>query len=228
MTDEPGPRLRSALIETCREMNRLGLGRGTSGNASVRAPGGLLITPSAIPYESMTPDDIVLLAPDGRVLDGRREPSSEWRLHARVLAARPDAGAVLHAHSPYATSLACLRRPIPPFHYMVAVGGGTDIPVAPYATFGTEELADHVATALEDRQACLMANHGLVVLGLDPADTLARAVEVEALARQYLQALAVGEPELLSDEEMEEVLERFREYWRGAARTRRGAEGEGE
>jgi len=161
----------------------------------------------------------------GRVLAGRREPSSEWRLHARMLAARPDVEAALHLHPPYATSLACLRRPIPPFHYMVAVGGGTDIPVAPYATFGTEELVDHVAAALEDRYACLMANHGLVVLGLDPADALARAVEVEALARQYLQALSVGEPELLSDEEMEVVLERFRRYGRGAARAGKGAEG---
>jgi len=222
VSDPSGPRLRSALIETCREMNRLGLNRGTSGNASVRAPRGLLITPSGLPYERVAPDDLVLLDPGGRVLEGRREPSSEWRLHARVLAARPDAGAAVHTHPPYATSLACLRRPIPPFHYMVAVGGGTDIPVAPYATFGTEELADHVASALEDRYACLMANHGLLTLGLDPADALARAVEVEALARGYLQALSVGEPELLSDEEMEGVLERFRGYWRRARQAEGG------
>lgn len=224
MSGPPGPDLRSALVEACREMSRLGLNRGTSGNAAVRAPGGLLLTPSGLAPERTTPDDLVLLDPEGRVLEGRREPSSEWRLHTRVLAARPDVEAAVHAHPPYATSLACLRRPIPPFHYMVAVGGGTDIPVAPYATFGTEELADHVAAALEDRHACLMANHGLLVLGLDLPDALSRAVEVEALARQYLQALSVGEPELLSDEEMERVLERFRGYWRRARQGEGGTE----
>lgn len=210
------PRLRTALIETCQKMNRLGINQGTSGNASVRLPDGLLITPSGIDYDRMAPADIVKLAADGRVLAGARKPSSEWHFHARVLAARPDVDAVVHLHSPYATTLACLGRGIPPFHYMVAVAGGPDIRLAPYATYGTDALAAHVVAALENRYACLMANHGMIVLGFDLAEALARAVEVETLARQYVQALGIGEPNLLSAREMKAVLEKFRGYWRNA------------
>lgn len=213
------PRLRTALIETCQEMNRLGLNQGTSGNASVRTAAGLLITPSGMAYDRMAPADIVHLDPAGGVLAGRRKPSSEWHFHVRVLAARPDVEAIVHLHSPYSTTLTCLGRAIPSFHYMVAVAGGADIRLAPYATFGTEELAENVVTALEGRYACLMANHGLLVLGFDLADALARAVEVEALARQYVQALSIGEPNLLGLDEMDAVLEKFRGYWRGAAQA---------
>jgi L-fuculose-phosphate aldolase len=143
---------------------------------------------------------------------GPRKPSSEWRMHRDVYRARPAAQAILHAHPVHCAALACLRRPLPAFHYMVAVAGGRDIRCAPYATFGTQDLSDHVLAALEDRRACLMANHGLLCLGSDLRSALALAVEIEALARTYLQCLAVGEPVVLEDAEMERVLEKFKDY----------------
>jgi L-fuculose-phosphate aldolase len=205
--------LRYALLDAARAMHQRGLSQGTSGNLSARAPEGMLITPSAVPYDDLTPEDMVLMDLDGQVLEGGdRKPSSEWRMHAALLAARPDAGAVLHAHPMFCTTLACLRRDIPPFHYMIAVAGGDSIRCAPYATFGTPELAGHAVTALEDRRACLLANHGMVALGETPAAALALAAEVETLAAQYWRALQVGEPVLLSAEEMAEVRERFGSY----------------
>ncbi len=203
---------RTAIIETCRKMNAIGLNQGTSGNASVRVEGGMLITPSGLDYDTMVPADIVKIGMTGRLLRGHRRPSSEWHFHCRVMEARPRAGAILHTHSINATALACLGRGIPPFHYMVAVAGGKDIRCAPYSTFGTEELADAVVEALDGRLACLMANHGMLVLGRDIEDAFKRAVEVETLAAQYLKALAVGEPNLLRDAEMDVVLEKFRNY----------------
>jgi len=210
--DIPDFDMRTAIIETCRRMNAIGLNQGTSGNASVRVEGGMLITPSGLDYDTMVPADIVKIGITGRLLHGHRRPSSEWHFHCRVMEARPRAGAILHTHSINATALACLGRGIPPFHYMVAVAGGKDIRCAPYATFGTEELADAVVEALDGRLACLMANHGMLVLGRDIEDAFKRAVEVETLAAQYLNALAVGEPNLLRDAEMDVVLEKFRNY----------------
>jgi L-fuculose-phosphate aldolase len=209
-----------ALLAAARAMGTTGLTHGTSGNASVRVPGGFLVTPSGVPYGELSEEDLVLVlsaaesdpGPDAR---GRR-PSTEWRLHRAVYAARPDAGAIVHAHSEAATALACLRRGIPAFHYMVAAAGGASIRCAEYATFGTEELARAAVRALEERSACLLANHGQVALGRDPAAALALAREVEVLARQYLKALAVGEPVLLSGEEMERVMEAFGRYRRAA------------
>jgi L-fuculose-phosphate aldolase len=166
------------------------------------------------------PADIVKIGITGRLLHGHRRPSSEWHFHCRVMEARPRAGALLHTHSVNATALACLGRGIPPFHYMVAVAGGTDIRCAPYATFGTEELADAVVAALDGRLACLMANHGMIVLGRDIEDAYNRAVEVETLAAQYLKALAVGEPNLLHSGQMDAVLEKFRNYSGWAAANR--------
>jgi L-fuculose-phosphate aldolase len=205
--------LRAALVETARAMNERGLNQGTSGNLSARVPDGMLVTPSAVPYDVMTTADIVLCDLQGRVLEpGAGPPSTEWRLHAAILAARPDVHAVLHAHAMFATTLACLRRPIPAFHYMVAVAGGDSIPCAPYAVFGSPELADLAAAALTDRDACLLANHGLVAVAASPRAALDLAIEVETLAAQYWRALQVGEPVLLSDAEMAEVMERFRSY----------------
>jgi len=203
---------RTALIATCRRMNAVGLNQGTSGNASLRVDGGLLITPSGLDYDKTTPVDIVKIDMEGKVLRGHRAPSSEWHFHCRVMAARPKAGALLHTHSINATTLACLGRSIPPFHYMVAVAGGRDIRCAPYATFGTEKLADAVLDALDGRLACLMENHGMLVLGRDIEDAFKRAVEIETLAEQYLKALAVGTPKLLTVGEMEVVLEKFKNY----------------
>ena len=208
--------LREQLVDCARRMQASGINQGTSGNLSVRIPGGMLITPSSLPYEHMQPTDLVALDLKGEPLfipaDGRpqRRPSSEWRLHADVLASRPEVQAVLHCHSIHATALACHGRDIPPFHYMTAVAGGHDIRCAPYATFGTQELSDGVVQALEGRLACLMAQHGQVSVGPTLDKALALAVEVETLARIYLQALALGEPPLLSAEQMEQVRHQFR------------------
>ena len=208
--------LREQLVDCARRMQASGINQGTSGNLSVRIPGGMLITPSSLPYEQMQPNDLVALDLKGEPLfipaDGRpqRRPSSEWRLHADVLASRPEVQAVLHCHSIHATALACHGRDIPPFHYMTAVAGGHDIRCAPYATFGTQELSDGVVQALEGRLACLMAQHGQVSVGPTLDKALALAVEVETLARIYLQALALGEPPLLSAEQMEQVRHQFR------------------
>jgi L-fuculose-phosphate aldolase len=210
------PDLREQLVDCARRMQASGINQGTSGNLSVRIPGGMLITPSSLPYEQMQPTDLVALDLKGEPLfipaDGRpqRRPSSEWRLHADVLASRPEVQAVLHCHSIHATALACHGRDIPPFHYMTAVAGGHDIRCAPYATFGTQELSDGVVQALEGRLACLMAQHGQVSVGPTLDKALALAVEVETLARIYLQALALGEPPLLSAEQMEQVRHQFR------------------
>lgn len=212
MTEQP---LREAIIRVAREMNAIGLNQGTSGNVSARVAGGMLVTPSAVPYHELAPEDMVLMELDGTVLESRgRKPSTEWPLHAAILAARPDVGAIVHAHAMFCTTLACLRRGIPAFHYMVAMAGGDSIRCAPYATFGTPELAHHALTALEERRACFLANHGMVALGESPAAALALAVEVETLAAQYWRTLQVGEPALLDDAEMAEVLERFGSYGR--------------
>jgi L-fuculose-phosphate aldolase len=204
--------LRSQLIDTCLRMNALGINQGKSGNASVRLDDRrFLITPSGIPYDELKPTDIVAMTIEGEWY-GDKRPSSEWRFHRDILAARPDVSAVVHTHGMLATSLACLHKGIPAFHYMVAVAGGDSIRCAPYATFGTQELSDHALAALKDRRACLLANHGLIATGTSLAATLALAVEVEALAGMYLKVLSVGEPELLSGVEMARVIDLFRTY----------------
>jgi len=203
--------LRRQLIDTALEMNRSGINQGTSGNLSVRMGEGMLITPSGIPYPALVPRDIVYVDHSGKS-DGSRKPSSEWRIHSDIYKAREDARAILHAHPAECVALACMQKAIPAFHYMVAVAGGRDIRCAPYATFGTQELSDHVLTALRGRKACLLANHGLVCLetGLDKA--LSLAIEVEQLAKSYLRCLAVGDPVLLDSEEMDRVLLKFKSY----------------
>lgn len=206
--------LRLQLIETARAMNRSGINQGTAGNLSARCDDGMLITPSGVPYDSLEAADIVRLDGQGRA-SGARKPSSEWRIHYDVYRGRPDARAILHAHPVHCTALACLRREIPAFHYMVAVAGGDTVRCAPYATFGTQELSDQVQAALAGRKACLMANHGLLCVASEPAGALDLAVEIESLARAYLQCLAVGEPAILDAAEMERVLEKFRDYGAG-------------
>ena len=204
-------KLRREIVATARRMNALGINRGKSGNVSARSAGGFLVTPSALAYESMRPDDIVAMSISGEP-SGPRLPSSEWRFHRDIYQARSDVGAIVHAHSSFATTLACLGRDIPPFHYMIAVAGGKDIRCAPYATFGTQALSDHAVRALEGRSACLLANHGMIAVGASLAAALALAVEVEALAEQYWRALQIGTPNLLSDAEMEVVLYKFAAY----------------
>ena len=203
---------RQAVIDTALAMSRLGLSPGRSGNVSARWGTGMLITPSGLAYDAITPADIVLVSQDGTWDTSQRLPSSEWRFHLSAYEARADMNAVVHTHSLHATVLACAHQPIPAFHYMVAAAGGTDIPLTPYATFGTAELAGHVAAGLARRNACLMANHGAIAIGPSLPAALARAGEVEVLAEQYCKVLAIGAPKILSETEMAEVLERFKSY----------------
>lgn len=207
--------LRAGIIATARAMNAQGINRGKAGNVSARVPGpaftGFLITPSGMPYDAITEADVVAMTPQG-IARGARVPSSEWRFHCNLYAARDDLRAIVHAHSPFATALACLRRGIPSFHYMVAVAGGRDLRCAPYATYGTQALADLAVAAMTDRRACLLANHGMIAGGASLAEALALAVEVESLAEMYWRALQLGEPVLLSEAEMDEVVARFRTY----------------
>lgn len=210
----PGERgLRVRIIEVARRMNAVGLNQGRSGNVSVRIEGGFLVTPTGVPYEDLNLADLVFMRRDGQ-REGTYTPSSEWRMHRDIYEKRPEAGAVVHTHSPYATTLACLRRAIPPFHYEIAFAGGSDIRCADYATFGTQELSDNALAALDGRRACLLANHGVVAIGTDLDDAFAMAEKVESLARLYWQGLQVGEPVLLDEVEMSRVLEKFRTYGR--------------
>ena len=196
-------------------MNACGINRGKAGNVSarVRRAGfdGFLVTPTGIPYAQTTADDIVAMTLGGDA-QGPRLPSSEWRFHRDIYAARPDAQAIVHTHAPFATTLACLHRGIPAFHYMVGVAGGADIRCAPYATFGTQQLSDHAVAALADRRACLLAQHGMIAIGQSLDQALALAVEVETLAEMYWRALQIGEPPVLSDTEMAVVVDKFRSY----------------
>lgn len=205
--------LRQPLVDAARRMNASGITQGKSGNLSVRCAEGFLITPSGLPYERLTAADLSLVHPDGTA-QGPLAPSSEWRFHRDIYAARAEANAVVHCHSPYATTLACLRRGIPAFHYEVAFAGGADIRCADYATFGTQELSDHALRALDGRRACLLANHGALAFGPTLEAAFGLAEKVEALARMYWQALQVGEPAILDAAEMARVLERFKDYGR--------------
>jgi L-fuculose-phosphate aldolase len=204
---------RRAVIETALAKSRSGLSPGRSGNVSCRFGDGMLITPTGMAYEDIRPRDVVFVDAKGEVPDKKsRKPSSEWRFHLAAYQARPEMNAVVHTHSLNATVLACAHKPIPAFHYMVAVAGGSDIPVVPYDTFGTKELARHVAKGLFHRNACLMANHGQIAIGETLAAALELAHEVETLAEQYCRVLALGKPYILPDEEMARVLKRFKSY----------------
>lgn len=205
--------MRESLLAVARKLSECGLNRGTSGNVSVRAAEGFLVTPSGMTAEAMTPHALVLMDFSGQA-HGPGTPSSEWRFHRDILAARPEIGAVIHTHSMFATTLACLRRDIPSFHYMIALAGGDSIRCAPYALFGSQALSDVAVAALHERKACLLANHGMIALGRDLDEALAVAVEVETLCEQYWRALQVGEPHLLSAQEMAEVMEQFKGYGR--------------
>ncbi|MGE5384820.1 MAG: class II aldolase/adducin family protein [Betaproteobacteria bacterium] len=205
------PLLRQQLIGTAQQMAASGLNKGTAGNLSVRHPEGFLITPTGMDYAALMPEDIPLVGLDG-ISTGRRQPSSEWRFHRDIYAARPEAGAVLHAHSPFAVSLACLRLEIPAFHYMIARFGGANVRCAEYATFGTQALSDAALAALRERSACLLANHGMLVLGRNLETVLALGIEFETLCEHYWRACQLGSPVLLSRDEMTAVLEKFGSY----------------
>jgi L-fuculose-phosphate aldolase len=207
--------LREAVLATARRLVTEGLTRGTSGNVSARAEDGFLITPSGVPYDRISSSDVVEMGMDGAVRVGIREPSSERRIHRDLYLARPEVTAVVHAHPPFSTTIACLRRDLPAVHYEIGLAGGHDVRCAAYATYGTEELSRAVLAAMERRQACLLANHGLLSVGtsLELAFRVARTVET--VAEVYWRALSVGEPVILDPEEMARVLEKFADYGRG-------------
>jgi L-fuculose-phosphate aldolase len=203
--------IRRDMIATCIEMNERGVNQGTSGNVSVRVEEGFLITPSGVPYAEMKPKDIVLMHLDASHV-GPRKPSTEWRFHRDIMEKKPEVGAVIHLHSMFCTSLSILRREIPAIHYMIAVAGGPNIPCVPYVTWGTQQLADYILAALENRTACLLANHGMVCIGPNLRKAAWLAVEVETLAAQYWRALQVGVPHILPDAEVAHVIEKFKSY----------------
>ncbi len=203
------------LLEAARNLSTLGLNKGTSGNASIRISDGFLVTPSGMPAEQLSDNSMVYMQWDGRPEAGKK-PSSEWRMHLDILQARPEINAIVHCHSMFATTIACLGRDVPPFHYMIAAVGGDNIRCGPYALFGTQALSDTAVAALQDRKACLLAHHGMLALGKDLSQALAIAVEVENLCEQYWRLLQLGEPKLLSEEQMQEVYAQFTGYgqWR--------------
>ncbi len=185
---------------------------GRSGNLSVRVPGGMLLTPSGVPYESLGAHDLVLVDSRGEVSRRSLAPSTEWHFHSAIYAARPGVCGIVHTHSRFATAVSVLRRDIPAFHYMVAVAGGVDIRCARYATFGTPELAHEVLVALQGRKACLLANHGQVAVGETVAEAVDLACEVETLAEQFTLAMGIGTPVILDSDEMQRVLEKLEKY----------------
>jgi len=212
--------LRSEMVRITKKLDELGLNRGASGNLSARYGEGMLITPSGMGAEGLTEDDIVFVHMDGTAR-GRWQPSSEWLFHRDILAQRGEVGAVVHTHSIAATALACLRRDIPPFHYMIALVGGDTIRCAKYATFGTQALSDHALAALRDRKACLLSNHGMIATGVDLAEAFRITVEVETLSEMYLRALQAGEPVLLSAREFQDAQNRFAGYGQAAETKQR-------
>ena len=206
--------LRKDLIAVARALDDAGLVPNKSGNVSCRIAGGFLITPAGVPYRELTAAHVVELTLDGRPGPGSVRPSSEWRMHLAIYAARAEVSAIVHTHSPRATALACAGRGIPPFHYMIALAGG-DVRCMPYATFGTAELADAALHGLQRRRAVLLANHGVVAVGASLRRAHSVAVEVENLAGQYLDMLAAGlDPRLLGEDELRRVIEKFAEYGR--------------
>jgi len=207
---------RSEMVATCRRMNEVGINQGTAGNLSLRNSKGFLITPTSLPYDQMQPSDLVQMFFDG-TFEGQHRPSSEWRFHRDILQSRNDIDCVLHCHSIYATTLAVHHKTIPSFHYMTAVAGGTTIRCARYATFGTQALSDAALEALQDRLACLLGQHGQISLGRTLASALALAIEVETLSRLYVQALTLGEPPILADEEMARVIQQMKKMSYGNA-----------
>jgi len=205
---------RKSIIQSALQMNALGINQGTSGNVSVRYGDRMLVTPSGIPYEELSPKDLCAtkIKGEGKAWDGDLAPSSEWRFHLNIYQARSDVGAVVHTHSMYATVLAICGKPIPAVHYMVAASGGTEIRVAKYATFGTEQLSVNALEALEGRTCCLLKNHGVIATGPNIKRALWLAHEVETVARQYYLSLAIGGGDIIPDDEINRIIEKFKAY----------------
>jgi L-fuculose-phosphate aldolase len=215
---------REQLLYISQQLVSLGLNRGTSGNVSARVnndagQSGFLITPSGLPVDQMSPADMVWMDFAGQPT-GARQPSSEWRFHLDILKHKPEVNAVIHTHSMFASTLSTFRKDMPAFHYMIALAGGDSIRCAPYALFGSQQLSDHAVQALQDRKACLLANHGMIVIGDTLEKALSITMEVETLCEQYLRALQVGEPYILTAQEMLDVQEKFKGYGAWASKTK--------
>ena len=215
--------LREELLYTARKLVELNLNRGTSGNLSVRYGNGFLVTPSGVTVDVMSPEMMVLLDRDGNTQSDIK-PTSEWHIHKTILNNRSDVNAVIHTHSMFATTLACLHMEVPPFHYMIAVTGSDTISCTPYALFGSKELSDNVLKTIGNGKACLLANHGMVALGRDLKDALAVTQEVENLCEQYWRILQIDKPKILSSGQMKDVFERFKTYgqWNKPLETKKG------
>lgn len=208
--------LRQAIIEQCLWMNAQGLNQGSSGNISARYQNQLIITPTAMAYEAMRPEMLVAISLDDQAMwRGSHQPSSEWRFHYDLMRTRPEIGAIVHTHSTYATSLAITRRSIPAVHYMMALFGGNDVRCAEYATYGTQALSDYVLAAMQDRKACLLANHGMLVAGATLTKAMWLANELETLAQQYYHALQLGGAVILTDAQMAEIHAKLANYGLG-------------
>jgi L-fuculose-phosphate aldolase len=203
--------MHEALLHATQQLAQLGLNKGTSGNVSVRYGDGFLITPSGIDVAEMRANSMVQMSMEGNPQSAGK-PSSEWRFHRDIYQSKPEVGAVVHTHSTFATTLACLQKSVPAFHYMIAIAGGDSIPCAPYALFGTQKLSDVAINALKNRKACLLANHGMIATGKDLKQALAIAQEVENLCEQYWRCLQTGEPYILTQQEMQEVFNQFKDY----------------
>jgi len=200
------------LIEACNKISRLGLIKGSSGNLSLRIDTErYLLTSSGCSLEHLKDQDIVTMSIDGKIISGEN-PSSEWMIHGDLYKERSDIRSIVHTHSKYVCVLACLHKELPPFHYMVAIAGGENIRCCPYELFGTKKLSNNVIEAMKNRNACLMANHGLVVGSSSLENSVYIAEEVESLCEQYVNALAIGNVQLLSQKQMKDVLEKFKNY----------------
>jgi L-fuculose-phosphate aldolase len=210
--DQEQEAARLGLVQVMRRMHASGLNRGTSGNASIRVAGGMMVTPSGVPPDALTPESMVFVGEDGVAAGGQMVPSSEFRMHHHILVRRPDARAVVHCHSRHATILACCGRPIEPIHYMVLVARAPRVPIAPFAVFGTEELAVHVVETMGPGYACLMAHHGQVAIGQSWQQALAIAEEIEEQAAITYGAALLGGAELLTPDQLAGTVEQFRGY----------------
>jgi len=202
---------RREIIANCLKMNSSGLNQGTSGNLSVRWADGMLVTPSAIAYDALQPEDIVYMKLDGSC-EHPLAPSSEWRFHRDLYVAKPEVGAVVHAHPTHCTALAIRGMEIPAVHYMIACAGGPSIRCAGYHTYGTAELSQAAIEAMKDRTCCLLANHGMIATGATLPKAMWLAIEMETLARQYIMALQLGGPNILPDDEIARVVAKFKNY----------------
>lgn len=205
---------RQKIIDLCLQMNGSGLNQGTSGNISARYEGAMLITPSGIPYENLVPEDIARVVLEGDELDwsGTCKPSSEWHFHRSILNTKPDLNAIVHTHSTFATVVSIAREDIPACHYMIGAFGGNSVRCAEYATFGEPELSDTISVAMKDRNACLLANHGMIATGVNLDKAMWAAVELETLAKQYYYSKLGGNMHILPDDEMERVIDKFKGY----------------